>query len=256
MRDSTTGLWIAGATRLKRWILDDLALAVSEQTVQAFLRDGLTEADWAAYGLDAPWAAVTVHARDGREQTLWFGNEREADQYFARKRGLDTVMIVRPRFVDALDVGTLGLEDANPIPLNLKRATAFRVEDHRGRWGTMLAAGMDWDLEGSDGAVASTTYRQTAADNIARGLEEMQPARSIYLPSGESPAGLFSEHIGRVSIEHPLRSLDVHFGWREGEDQAWFYFDGDSTLYEVDRGMVLRLHSFVDALYADDSRAD
>lgn len=257
-RDTTSGLWHPdvpdAAVRYKRWVMDDLALAIGEQRVQAFLRDGLDAEGWAAYGLDDPWGAVTVTTVDGRTQSLWLGNEREREQYFARRDGLDTVFLVRPQFAGALDAGTIGLEDFNPIPRNLRNARAFRAEDARGRWAEIRPDGMDWVLIGPDGEVESTDYRQTAADNLARGLEEVQPERSLFLPSGGDPGALLSERVGRVSIRFDDETIDVHFGWRDGETEAWFYVEGDTSLYEIERSWVLRLRSFVDAIHVDDAR--
>ena len=263
VRDTSTGLWyprsVGTTPRYRRWVLDDVALAIAEQRVQAYLRDDLESGDWAAYGLDAPWASVTVVTKDGREQTLELGNERERGQFFARKRGLDTVLVVRPQFFPALDAGATGLDDLNPIPENLRRALAIRVTDDEGRWGEarpLKPDWLDWVLVTAEGEVESTTYRETAADNVARGLEEMQPERSLYLPSGDSPAALLEEILAEVSIRFDHATYELTFGWREQD--PWFFIEGDASLYEVDRGMILRLHGFVDALYAtpDDGAAN
>jgi len=256
-RDTTTGLWYDlaadGATRLKRWEMDDIALAVGEQRVQAYLRDELRESDWAAYGLDAPWAEITVTTKDGRSQQLWLGNEDMQRQYYGRRDGLDTVFLLRPQFLAALDEGTEFLEDFNPLPRNLRRATAFRIEDAEGRWAELRPGTDDaWELWTEDGRVSSTSFRQTAADNVARGLEEMQPERSIYLPSGADPLTLLDERAGRAVIRFENGVLELDFGWRDGDDGFWFSTQGDPALYELPRGMFLRLRSFVDALHRDD----
>ncbi len=255
VRDTTTGLWWSGPPgtppRLRRWEMDDIALVVSTQTIAAYLRDGLSEREWSGYGLDRPWAELSVTDRSGRTTTVWFGNEANDQQYFARRQGLDTVLAVSPSFVGVLDHGLQGWEDRNPIPRNVKRAISFRVDDGSGRWAEIRRGEREWTLLTEDGEVATSTYRENAARNVARGLEEMQPGSTVFVAGDRHPAVMLSEKTASVDIRWPDGgTITLQFGWRPDEDGAWFYMEDGRALVEVDRGMLLRLRALVDALHA------
>ena len=93
------GLWFLGSAdgpRLKRWILEDIAFAVASQRVDGYLRDFLSDSDWAAYGLDQPWGTVEWEGTEGRSGALWLGNELGGGVVFGRRKGLDTVFQIAP----------------------------------------------------------------------------------------------------------------------------------------------------------------
>ena len=253
-RDTTTGLWWSGPPgtppRLRRWELDDIALVVATQTIAGYLRDDLGEREWSGYGLDRPWAELSVTDRSGQTTTVWFGNEANEQQYFARKQGLDTVLALTPSFVGLLDRGLRGWEDRNPIPRNVKRAIAFRVDDGSGRWAEIRRGDREWVLLTEDGQVPTSSYRENAARNVARGIEEMQPGSTVFVSEGRPPAVMLSEKTASVDIRWPDGEITLQFGWRPDEEGAWFYMEGDRALVEVERGMYLRLRALVDALHA------
>ena len=255
--DTTTGLWWSGPDRLpprlRRWVLDDVALAVSTQTVGAYLRDGLTEVQWSGYGLRDPWTELHVHTVDGAVNTLWLGNEVEARTFFGRERGLDTVFTIRPGFLGLLEEGTEPLVDRNPVPWNLRRVTTIRVEDDSGRWASIHRGRYEWELTIGTGEVTTSTYRESAAVSVARGLEEVQPLRSIFVPAGQEALARYEEIVARATLQHrDGRTLVVTIGFLPGEPEAWLHVEGDATLYEVPRSYVLRFRGLVDALHADD----
>lgn len=245
-RDWTTvrddqGLWYLGTVagpRLQRWVVEEFAFTVAGMRVDGYVRDGLGEDDWSAYGLDRPWGSVDWEAGDGRTGSVWFGNELGGGLVFGRRSGLDTVFRIAPEITAALEVDPLTLVDRNPIGGNFLRAEKIRVEAGDG-WVDIVRRTPAVDLVTDRGPVEASDYSQVAGRNLQLGLEELQPLAEMLVPAAQDPVALLDSVAGRLAIVWPDREVQVTLG-RRG-DQAWMAIDGESTLWQVDRGMLLRL---------------
>jgi len=235
------GLWFLGSAvgpRLRRWILEDYAFAVSSLRADGYLRDDLSEADWAAYGLDQPWAAVRWQAEDEREGTLWLGNELGPGVVFGRRAGLESVFQIAPGLSPIFGADLIALRDHNPIFGNFLHATHIRViadggfvDIERETPGVRLATEL--------GPLALEEYAQVAGRNLQLGIEEFQPAAEMFVPAGKDPAALLETEATRMVVTWPGREVNLTVGRMAG--RVWLAIEGQQMLYEAPVDFLLRV---------------
>jgi hypothetical protein len=242
------GLWHLGSIdgpRLKRWVLEEFAFTVAGMRVDGYLRDGLQADDWSAYGLDRPWGQVDWEDDEGHTATVWFGNELGGGLVFGRRSGLDSVFRLAPEITRGLEVDPDSLVDRNPIGGNFLRSEKIRVHVDAG-FVDVVRQTPGVQLFTEAGALAPDEYAQVAGRNLQLGLEEMQPLAEMMVPSDQDPVALLDHVEGRLDVVWPDRRVEVIVGQRGAG--AWIAIGGESSLWQVDRGMLLRLRE-VQALH-------
>jgi hypothetical protein len=233
------GLWFLGSAdgpRLKRWILEDVAFAVAGLRVDSFLRDFLAESDWAAYGLDQPWATVSWEGTEGRSGTLWLGNELGGGVVFGRRSGLDTVFQIAPGLDPSLEGGGSEWIDTNPIGGNFLHSTKIRVDADEG-FVDIIRETPGARVATEQGPIPHSDYVQVTGRNLQLGLEEFQPQAEMFVPAGQDAFAQLEAVEATMSIHWPDRVVDLAIGRMAG--RVWIAYDG--ALYQTETDMLLRV---------------
>lgn len=236
-----TGLWYLGSAtgpRLRRWILEDFAFAVVGLRVDGYLRDGLAESDWAAYGLDAPWGTVRWTATDGRAGTLWLGNEVSRGLSFGRRSGLDTVFQIASGLDALFAVDPQTLLDRNPVVGNFLLSPRMRVSGGEG-FVEIVRETPGVRLATEAGPLPPAEYGQVAGRNLQLGIEEFQPLSEMIVPSGKDAGGLLESAEARLTVYWPEREVQLTIGRMAG--RVWVAIEGEQTLYEAPVDLLLRV---------------
>lgn len=257
-RDSLTGSWWAELDgerrRLLRWELDDLTHYLTDANVLGYQRDGLSGMQWSGYGLDDPWATLTWTSYDGAQGRIDLGNQTDARTYFARREGLDSVFEIQPGFESVFDRDPRTWIDENPIARNVRRAQVLRIEDVDGSWVEQRrspANEKDWIVSTAQGEVTPSEYLFVSARNVALGLEQMQAGASLMLSGSSTAADVMSRRGPSVLLRWDDGApVQLQVWWREGDAAPWVQVDGESTMYQVERGLFLRLRAMLDAAHA------
>lgn len=232
------GLWFLGSAdgpRLKRWILEDIAFAVASQRVDGYLRDFLSDSDWAAYGLDQPWGTVEWEGTEGRSGALWLGNELGGGVVFGRRKGLDTVFQIAPGLDPSFEANSRDWIDRNPIGGNFLNAKKIRV-DVEGGFIDIIRETPGARVETEAGPLEGGDYVQVTARNLQLGVEEFQPQAEMIVAAGQDPIAQFEVVEATMSIHWPDRVVDLAIGRMAGE--TWIAYDG--ALYQTTTDMLLR----------------
>ena len=235
------GLWYfesLDGPRLKRWIIEEFAFAVAGQRVDGYLRDQLTEEDWAAYGLDDPWASVVWTAADGRSGTLWLGNELGGGLSFGRRAGLETVFQIAHGLGPMIFADTATLMDRNPVGGNFLHALKIRVSDGEG-FVEIVRKTPGVSIVTELGDFEPGEYSQVAGRNLQLGLEEFQPESEMIIPAGRHPAEILDSIEATLSIHWPEREVRLQIGQMAG--RVWIAEEGKSTLWQVRPDLLLRV---------------
>ena len=233
------GLWFLGAAdgpRLKRWILEDVAFAVAGLRADGFLRDDLADADWAAYGLDQPWATVTWEGTGDRSGALWLGNELGGGVVFGRRSGLNSVFQIAPGLDPSLEGDARGWIDTNPIGGNFLHSTKIRVDADEG-FVDIIRETPGARVETEKGPIPHRDYVQVTARNLQLGIEEFQPQAEMFVPAGQDAFSQLEAVEATMSIHWPDRIVDLAIGRMAGG--VWIAFD--SMLYQTSTDMLLRV---------------
>lgn len=245
VRDST-GLWYLDSLqgpRLRRWIVEDFALATAGLRVDGFLRDDLAAADWSAYGLDDPWGEIYWRALDGRTGTVWLGNELGDALVFGRRAGLETVFQFAPGVAPIFGADLHALEDHNPIARNFLQATTIRVDVGDG-YVEIGRASPGVKIATEKGPVAEEVeYDQVVGRNLQLGVEEFQPLAEMYVPAGKDPQSVLDPVEAALTVHWPDRDVRLHIGRYAGG--VWVAIEGDQTLYEVGADLLLRVREII-----------
>ena len=235
------GLWYLDSlegSRLKRWIIEEFAFAVAGQRVDGYLRDDLTGKDWAAYGLDQPWATVEWEVADGRRGTLWLGNEVGGGLSFGRRAGLETVFQIKHGLEPMIFADTSTLIDRNPVGGNFLHALRIRVSDGEG-FIDLVRETPGVRIVTERGDLEPGEYSQVAGRNLQLGLEEFQPEAEMIVPAGRQPADLLDSIEATLSIYWPGREVRLQIGQMGG--RVWIVEEGESTLWQVRPDLLLRV---------------
>jgi hypothetical protein len=235
------GLWYLESldgSRLKRWIIEDFAFAVAGQRVDGYLRDDLVDADWAAYGLDQPWATVVWEAADGRSGTLWLGNELGGGLSFGRRAGLETVFQIAHGLEPMIFADTATLVDRNPVGGNFLHALRIRVSDGDG-FVEIIRETPGVRIVTEQGDLEPGEYSQVAGRNLQLGLEEFQPEAEMIVPAGQPSSDSLDSIEATMSIHWPQREVRLQIGQSAG--RVWITEEGKPTLWQVSPDLLLRV---------------
>jgi hypothetical protein len=241
MARDEAGLWYLESLdgpRLKRWIIEDFAFAVAGQRVDGYLRDDLVEADWAAYGLDQPWATVEWEAADGRRGALRLGNELGGGLSFGRRARLETVFQIAHGLEPMIFADTATLVDLNPVGGNFLHALRIRVSDGEG-FIDIIRESPGVRIVTEQGDLEPGEYSQVAGRNLQLGLEEFQPEAEMIVPVGRPPTASLDSVEATMVIHWPQREVRLQIGQMAG--QVWITQEGEATLWQVKPDLLLRV---------------
>ena len=249
------GVWrLAGPRRrrLRRRPLDRMAYLVATERVDQFLRDALEPGEWAAYGLDPPWADLRWRSREGREGRLELGNEENQGRLYARRGGGPPLIVVSSAWGQILQDSLEERLDPNPIGVVFSRVPRLRLSDpqsgafveiHRDGDAVTLIAGRP----GEPPHPVESSYLEQAVRNVVRGLEEFAADQEIFLAAGNTPVAVAGPAVVAVDfddLEGRSRRLMVHR--RSGGEGVWVRIDDEGALHHTADDLLFRLRSLLE----------
>lgn len=211
--------------------------------------------DLAKYGLDKPQITVTLTAKDGKQETLAIGDEKGADEVFARNPGRGEVVTLAAKVVKDLTRQPFDLQDRSLI--FFERDDIDKVEVTRGKTKivcTKSGKGVDaeWRIILPEEAEAD----KWKVDDILWDMEDLEAKKFVE----ESPTNLakygLDSPIASVRLSGKGKTYTVLFGEAAEDDSVYAKSDQSPRVVLVDKSVLDNLPKSADDLKKEEKTSN